>query len=146
MNTANDVFESIVFTTLPRPVEEDCLEEPSMTARSEGPSELMVSASSSFQQSEFSSSDEDETEQGSMQTLHASSGLQLQELLGRGSCGSVYKAVWKGMPVAVKVPSILFAERGCHCGMKSIAPRAGCVTATFCGASAAVYLHVIKAE
>ncbi|CAL8466947.1 g6483 [Coccomyxa elongata] len=74
-----------------------------MTARSEGPSELMVSASSSFQQSEFSSSDEDETDQGVMQTFHGTSGLHLQELLGRGSCGSVYKAVWKGMPVAVKV-------------------------------------------
>ncbi|EIE26632.1 kinase-like protein [Coccomyxa subellipsoidea C-169] len=38
-----------------------------------------------------------------MRALSGASPLQLKELLGRGSCGSVYKAVWKGVPVAVKV-------------------------------------------
>ncbi len=128
-----------MFTTLPRPIEEECLEEAGMTARSEGPSELMVSASSSFQQSEFSSSDEDEADHGVMQTFHGTSGLHLEELLGRGSCGSVYKAVWKGMPVAVKVGSLYVA---CRCRGASQAPCASswmclccfccCLFAHFC--------------
>lgn len=106
MNATQDIFRSIMFTTLPQ-AREDLFEEAGTTHRSEGPSDIMLSACSSFQLSEFSSSDEDDSERGQIQASLGVSGLQLKELLGRGSCGSVYKAVWKGLPVAVKVGTSL---------------------------------------
>lgn len=104
MNTTQDSFSSVMFSTFPHLTDHEFSDEAGMSHRSEGPSELMLSASSSFQLSEFSSSDEDEGNcAGSLPAVQGASNLQLKDLLGRGSCGSVYKAVWKGLPVAVKV-------------------------------------------
>ncbi len=101
-----------MFSTLSHSRGEDLFEEVCLSHRSDLPSELMLSASSSLQLSEFSSSDEDESEHCHMRALSGASALQLKELLGRGSCGSVYKTVWKGVPVAVKVSVTSYSSTG----------------------------------
>ena len=66
-------------------------------------SHLMGSPPHSSSKSEFSISD-NEMEITTSRSQHAAvPGLQLQELIGRGAFGSVYRAVWRGMQVAVKV-------------------------------------------
>jgi hypothetical protein len=64
-------------------------------------SQLMGSPPGSSNTSDFSSSEDEQMPQAE----HAAAvhGLQLQELIGRGAFGSVYRAVWRGMQVAVKV-------------------------------------------
>ena len=64
-------------------------------------SQLMGSPPSGTDKSEFSSSEDEQLPQA--EHAGAVHGLQLQELIGRGAFGSVYRAVWRGMQVAVKV-------------------------------------------
>lgn len=74
-------------------------------------SHLMASPPSSMAKSDFSASEDDFNQDGLAQTGHASmSGLQLEELIGRGAFGSVYRAVWRGMQVAVKVQDSYLKE------------------------------------
>ncbi len=98
-----DILNSDLLDSVPHLHEHDSFEELLGSAGTRVPSELMVSATSSLLHSDFFSSDEDEdngTERG-----HAeyTSNLQLDELIGRGAFGSVYKATWRGQPAAVKV-------------------------------------------
>ena len=70
----------------------------------QGASHLMGSPPDSNRRSTFSTSDDEYEERTMSHSQHpAAPGLQLQELIGRGAFGSVHRAVWRGMQVAVKV-------------------------------------------
>jgi hypothetical protein len=102
MNSLEDIFSSIIHTSFSNN-EYGRLEEVMASHGARVPSELMVSATSSFLQSDIFSSDEDEEDHVRNTGNRLTHGLQLEELIGRGAFGSVHKAVWKGLPAAVKV-------------------------------------------